>query len=105
MVPAFGNLRLHAALWGRTQYSTLALQELPQGSDHARIVFDVARMVAALKNDELAVLHAAASDAERLKLAADDLIGVGRIDELRIEAADVESVTIAEIRLETTGTA
>ncbi len=54
---------------------------------------------------ELAVLHAAASDAERLKLAADDLIGVGRIDELRIEAADVESVTIAEIRLETTGTA
>ena len=48
---------------------------------------------------ELAVVHAPAAEAERLRLAADDLAGVGRIAELRIEAADVESVTVGEIRL------
>ncbi len=48
---------------------------------------------------ELAVVHAPAAEAERLRLAADDLAGVGRIAKLRIEAADVESVTVCEIRL------
>ena len=48
---------------------------------------------------ELAVVHAPAAEAERLRLAADDLAGVGRIAELRIEAADVESVAVGEIRL------
>ena len=48
---------------------------------------------------ELAIVQAPAADAERLRLAAADLAGVGRIAELRIEAAEVESPTVAEIRL------
>ena len=48
---------------------------------------------------ELAVVQAPAADAERLRLAAADLAGVGRIAELRIEAAEVESPIVAEIRL------
>jgi valyl-tRNA synthetase len=48
---------------------------------------------------ELAIVHAPAADADRLRLASDDLAGVGRITELRIEAADVDSVTVSEIRL------
>lgn len=48
---------------------------------------------------ELAIVQAPAADAERLRLAAVDLAGVGRIAELRIEAAEVESPTVAEIRL------
>ncbi|MBO1902628.1 valine--tRNA ligase [Leucobacter weissii] len=48
---------------------------------------------------ELAVVHAPAEDRERLALAADDLAAVGRIAELRFEGADVENVTVAEIRL------
>ena len=48
---------------------------------------------------ELAVVQAASGDAERLRLAAGDLAAVGRIAELRIEAADVAETTIAEIRL------
>ena len=44
-------------------------------------------------------MHAPAAEAERLRLAADDLAGVGRIAKLRIEAADVESVAVGEIRL------
>ena len=54
---------------------------------------------------ELAVVQAPAADAERLRLAADDLAGVGRITELRIEAADVDAVTVSEIVLATTETA
>lgn len=48
---------------------------------------------------EFALVHAPAAEADRLRLAADDLAGVGRISELRIEAAAVEAVTVAEIRL------
>ena len=48
---------------------------------------------------ELAVVQAPAADAERMRLAAADLAGVGRIAELRIEAAEVESPIVAEIRL------
>ena len=48
---------------------------------------------------ELAIVHAPAADADRLRLAADDLAGVGRIAALRIEAADVDTVTVSEIRL------
>ncbi len=48
---------------------------------------------------ELAVVLAPAADVERIKLAASDLAGVGRITELRIEAAEVESATVGEIRL------
>ncbi len=48
---------------------------------------------------ELAVVHAPASDADRLRLAAADLAGVGRIEELRIEATETEAVAVAEIRL------
>ncbi|MGR4009760.1 valine--tRNA ligase [Leucobacter sp. 1207-22] len=49
----------------------------------------------------LAVVQAPAALQERLVLAAEDLAGVGRITELRIEAADVEGVVVAEITLET----
>ncbi|XPP25886.1 MAG: valine--tRNA ligase [Leucobacter sp.] len=49
---------------------------------------------------ELAVVTAPAADAERLRLAAGDLAAVGRIAELRIEAAEVGAVSVAEIRLE-----
>ncbi len=48
---------------------------------------------------EFAVVQAPAADVDRLRLAADDLAGVGRIAELRIEAADVGAVTVSEIRL------
>ncbi len=48
---------------------------------------------------EFALVHAPGEQVERLRLAAGDLAGVGRIAELRIEAADVEAVTVAEIRL------
>ena len=48
---------------------------------------------------ELAVVQAPEADAARLRLAAEDLAGVGRITELRIEAADVDSVTVSEIVL------
>ena len=48
----------------------------------------------------LAVVHAPAADRDRLALAAADLAAVGRIAELRIEAAEVEAVTVAEIQLE-----
>ncbi|WP_449282248.1 valine--tRNA ligase [Leucobacter sp.] len=51
---------------------------------------------------ELAVVHAPAAVRDRIALAADDLAAVGRIAELRIEAADVDAVTVAEIRLEQT---
>ena len=49
---------------------------------------------------ELARVHAPAADRDRLELAAADLAAVGRIADLRIEAADVDAVTVAEIRLE-----
>ncbi|MFT4231381.1 MAG: valine--tRNA ligase [Leucobacter sp.] len=49
---------------------------------------------------ELAVVHAPAADRDRLELAAADLAAVGRIAELRIEAAEVDAVTVAEIRLQ-----
>lgn len=49
---------------------------------------------------ELAVVTAPAADAERLRLAAGDLAAVGRIAELRIEAAEGGAVSVAEIRLE-----
>ncbi|MDI6024422.1 valine--tRNA ligase [Leucobacter sp. UT-8R-CII-1-4] len=48
---------------------------------------------------ELAVVQAPEVDAARLRLAAEDLAGVGRITELRIEAADVAAVTVSEIVL------
>ena len=48
---------------------------------------------------ELAVVQAPEAEAARLRLAADDLAGVGRITELRIEAAEVDSVTVSEIVL------
>ena len=48
----------------------------------------------------LAVVQAPAVDRDRLALAAGDLSAVGRITELRIEVADVDSVTVAEIQLE-----
>jgi len=47
----------------------------------------------------LAAVQASEADAARLRLAADDLAAVGRISELSIVAADVETVTIADIRL------
>ena len=49
---------------------------------------------------ELGVVQAPEADADRLQLAAADLAAVGRIAELRIEAAPVDAVTVAEIRLE-----
>lgn len=49
---------------------------------------------------ELAVVHAPEADKPRLEAAAADLAAVGRIAELRIDAADVEAVTVVEIRLE-----
>lgn len=52
-------------------------------------------------NVTLAVIHASAADAARLELAARDLSDVGRIAELRIEAADVSGVKVAEITVET----
>lgn len=52
-------------------------------------------------NVTLAVIHASAADAARLELAARDLSDVGRIAELRIEAADVSDVKVAEITVET----
>ncbi len=48
----------------------------------------------------LAVIHAPAADAARLELAASDLADVGRIAELRIEAADVAEAQVAEITVE-----
>jgi len=48
---------------------------------------------------ELAVVQASGEDAARLRLAAADLAAVGRISELRIEAAEVSAVTVSEIRL------
>ncbi|MBL3700321.1 valine--tRNA ligase [Leucobacter luti] len=48
----------------------------------------------------LAVVHAPAADRDRLQLAAGDLAAVGRISELRVEAAEVDAVTVAEIQLE-----
>lgn len=48
---------------------------------------------------ELTVITAPAAAVERLQLAAADLAAVGRIDQLRIEAAEVDAVTISEIRL------
>mgnify|MGYP002151636217 CR=1 FL=1 len=68
---------------------TLYLHDLAVASRHKLAVTPV----------ELAVVHAPAAEAERLRLAADDLAGVGRIAVLRIEAADVESVAVGEIRL------
>ena len=50
----------------------------------------------------LAVVHAPAADRDRLQRAATDLAAVGRIAELRIEAAEVDAVTVAEIQLEQT---
>ncbi len=47
----------------------------------------------------LAIVHAPAADAARLELAAGDLALVGRIAELRIEAAEVDTVTVADIQL------
>ncbi len=49
---------------------------------------------------ELAVVQTPAADRDRLQLAADDLSKVGRIAELRIEAAEVDAPNVAEIRLE-----
>ncbi|MBP6684082.1 MAG: valine--tRNA ligase [Leucobacter sp.] len=49
----------------------------------------------------LAVVHAPEADVARLQLAASDLSDVGRIEELRIEAADVTGVQVAEITVET----
>ncbi|RGE21493.1 valine--tRNA ligase [Leucobacter sp. wl10] len=49
---------------------------------------------------ELAIVRAPAADRDRLALAAEDLAATGRISELRIEAAEIESVAVAEIRLE-----
>ncbi|KUF05740.1 valine--tRNA ligase [Leucobacter sp. G161] len=49
----------------------------------------------------LAVVHAPAADVARLQLAASDLSDVGRIEELRIEAADVTDVQVAEITVAT----
>ena len=48
----------------------------------------------------LAVVQAPAGDEVRLQLAADDLAAVGRIAELVIESANVDSVTVVDIRLE-----
>ena len=48
----------------------------------------------------LAVVHAPTTDRDRLALAASDLGAVGRVVELRIEAAEVDAVTVAEIQLE-----
>lgn len=48
---------------------------------------------------DLAVVQAPAAESERLRLAAGDLAAVGRIAELRIEAADVTEVSVVEIRL------
>ena len=48
----------------------------------------------------LAVVQAPAADRDRLALAAADLAAVGRIAELRIDAAEVEAVTVTEIHLE-----
>ena len=48
----------------------------------------------------LAVVQAPADVRDRLALAADDLAAVGRISELRIEAADVDAVTVSQIELE-----
>ena len=48
----------------------------------------------------LAVVHTPAADRDRLESAAADLAAVGRIEELRIEAAEVDAVTVAEIVLE-----
>ncbi|MFA7498628.1 MAG: valine--tRNA ligase, partial [Leucobacter sp.] len=48
---------------------------------------------------ELAVVQTPAADRDRLQLAAPDLAAVGRIAELRIEAAEVDAVTVSEIRL------
>ena len=49
----------------------------------------------------LAVIHAPAEAAARLELASSDLADVGRIAELRIEAAAVDALTVAEIAIET----
>ena len=49
----------------------------------------------------LAVVHAPEADRDRLASAAEDLAAVGRIVELRIEAADVSEPVVAEIELET----
>ena len=49
---------------------------------------------------ELAVVQTSSADRDRLQLAADDLSKVGRIAELRIEAAEVDAPTVSEIRLE-----
>ncbi len=48
-----------------------------------------------------AVIHAPADQADRIRHAADDLRAVGRIAELSIEAASVDSVTVASIDLVT----
>ena len=50
----------------------------------------------------LAVVHAPEADRDRLASAAADLAAVGRIVELRIEAAEVTEAVVAEIELETT---
>ena len=47
----------------------------------------------------LAIVHAPAAQASRIEYAADDLRAVGRIAELRIEPADVHTVTVASIEL------
>jgi len=39
------------------------------------------------------------AELKRLRRAAGDLAGVGRIAELRITAAEVEAVTVTEVRL------
>ena len=38
-------------------------------------------------------------EADRIRLAADDLAAVGRIDELRVEAAETTTVSVSAIRL------
>jgi valyl-tRNA synthetase len=104
----FGEGSVHRAAWPvASEFSELAGPEADEGllSLVGGALIGVRGAKTAAKASqrtpvELAVVHAPSAVRDRLALAANDLAAVGRIAELRIDAADVDAVTVAEIRLE-----
>ncbi|MFV0435136.1 MAG: class I tRNA ligase family protein, partial [Leucobacter sp.] len=104
----FGEGSVHRAAWPvASEVSSLAGDDADAGLLDllGRALVGVRGAKTAAKASQrtpvtLAVVQAPSADRDRLALAAGDLAAVGRIAELRIEAAEIDSVTVSDIQLE-----